>query len=471
MNLGQFLRVIVARWWVVVLVCGAMVGATAGITALLPKQYTATTTMVIEPRGTDALGSGASAGTPMLAQTYLATQIDVLQSERVAREVVKSLGIDRNPSAVQQWRDTTQGIGSVDAYFAGLLTKKLEVKPSRESSVVALSFTGTDPQFAAQVVEAFAKTYIATSLELRNQPSKLYASWFDEQLKSLRADLETAQAKVSAYQQRNGIVANDERLDVESIRLQELSQQLVLAQSQSVDSRSRSDTSTASVSSVPEVGSTPVVQNLRSELLRTETRLQEASQVYGAAHPTLERLQAELASLRERLQTELGNANVSVATVAAVSDRREGGVRNAVAAQKQRVLQIKQQRDEMSTLQREAENAQRVFDVALQRLAQTRLESQNTQTNAYILNSAAVPGEPSSPKVQRNLMLSGVLGLLMGLAAAFLVELVDRRIRSADDLEAGLKLPMLGSVPRAAPRRRDPAALAWRGPIAAPQGS
>jgi len=258
---------------------------------------------------------------------------------------------------------------------------------------------------------------------------------------------------------------------VESIRLQELSQQLVLAQSQSVETRSRSETSTASVGSVPEVGSTPVVQNLRSELLRAETRLQEASQVYGAAHPTLERLQGELASLRERLQTELGNANVSVATVAAVSDRREGGVRTAVAAQKQRVLQIKQQRDEMSTLQREAENAQHVFDVALQRLAQTRLESQNTQTNAYILNSAAVPGEPSSPKVQRNLMLSGVLGLLMGLAAAFLVELVDRRIRSADDLEAGLKLPMLGSVPRTAPRRRDPASLSWRGAAAAPQGS
>jgi chain length determinant protein EpsF len=463
------LRVILARWWVVVLVAGVMVGATAGVTAMLPRQYTATTTMVIEPRGADALGGNA--GAQIMAQSYLATQIDVLQSERVAREVVKALGIDHNPGAVAQWREASKGAGSIESHFAGLLAKKLDVKPSRESSVVALSFTGTDPQFAAQVVDQFAKTYIATSLELRNQPSKTYAGWFDEQLKSLRADLEQAQSRVSAYQQRNGIVANDERLDVESIRLQELSQQLVLAQSQAVDSRSRSETSSASVRSVPEVGSTPVVQTLRSELLRTETRLKEAGEVYGAAHPTHERLQAELASLRERLQAELSNADSSVTTVAAVSDRREEGLRGAVATQKQRVLQIKQQRDEMSTLQREAENAQRVFDIALQRLAQTRLESQNTQSNAYILNAAAVPGEPSSPKVQRNLTLSAVLGLLLGLAAAFLVELVDRRIRSADDLEVGLKLPMLGFVPRSLPRRAKRKSLGWRGSAIEPQVS
>ena len=470
MNVQQLLRVIVARWWVVVLVCGAMVAATAAVTALLPRQYTATTTMVIEPRGADALGA-TNVGVQMMAQTYLATQIDVLISERVARDVVKALGIDRNPVAVQQWRDATQGGGSVEAYYAELLTKKLDVKPSRESSVVALSFTGTDAQFAAQVANSFAKTYIATSLELRNQPSKVYALWFDEQLKSLRADLEQAQAKVSAYQQRNGIVANDERLDVENSRLAELSQQLVLAQSQSVDARARSDTSSASVRSVPEVGATAVVQNLRTELLRSETRVQEASESYGGAHPTLERLQAELASLRDRLQVELGNAHGSVTTVSMVFDRRESGLRSAVAAQKQRVLQIKQQRDEMSTLQREAENAQRVFDVALQRLAQTRLESQNTQTNAYVLNSASVPGEPSSPKVQRNLILSAVMGLLLGLAAAFLVELVDRRVRSAEDLESGLKLPVLGSLPRSMPRPHARTSLAWQGAPAAPLGS
>jgi len=470
MNFQQVLRVIVARWWVIVLVCSAALAATGAICAIQPDQYTATTSLVIEPRGNDALGV-ATAGGQLLAQTYLATQIDVLQSERVSREVVKALGLDRNTQAVEQWREATQGKGTVDSYYAGVLSKKLEIKPSRESSVVNLSFTGADPQFAARVADTWAKTYIATSLELRNQPSRLYASWFDEQLKSLRTDLEQAQAKLSAFQQTNGIVAGDERLDVENSRLAELSQQLAMAQSQSVDARSRADSGAASVRSVPEIGATAVVQALRTELLRSETRVQEASQQYGRNHPTLERMVAERTSLRERLDTELANASGSIASVSGVSDRREAGLRAAVSTQKQRVLQLRQQRDAMSTLQREAENAQRVFDAALQRLAQTRLEGQNTQTNAYVLNAATVPAERSSPKVQRNLLLSGVLGLLLGVAAAFLVELIDRRIRSVDELEAGLKLPVFGSIPRTLPMRSEPAALDWRAAPAAHQGS
>ncbi len=469
MNAQQILRILLARWWVVVLVSGVMVAATAVVTALLPRQYMASTTMVIEPRGTDVLGA-ANVGAQMAAQTYMATQIDVLQSERVAREVVRSLGIERSPAAQEQWREATNGMGSFEGYFGSLLTKNLDVKPARESSVVTLSFTGTDPQFSAQVADAFAKAYIATNLELRNQPSKLYATWFDEQLKSLRADAEQAQAKVSAYQQRNGIVASDERLDIEGARLAELSQQLSIALSQAVDARTRSQVSAPNVRSLPEVGSTPVVQGIRSDLLHAETRLQQASEHMGPAHPTRERLEAEVSGMRERLDAELRNANGSVAAVSSGQNMRVTELRKVVQSQKQRVLEIKAQRDEMHTLMREAENAQRVFEVALQRLAQNRLESQNTQANAYILNAAAVPGTPSSPKVRRNLLLSAVVGLLLGLAAALLVELADRRIRSAQDLEAGVKLLVFGSLPRTRPARASKA-LGWAESTTSAQGA
>lgn len=456
----QLLRIVVARWWVIVLVCGAMIGATAAVMQLLPRQYTATTTMVIDSRPTDVLGAANSLA-PVVAQSYLATQIDILQSERVAHAVVRALGIDRNPVARQQWMADTNGVGTIEAYFAGRLTRNLDVRPSRDSSVVSLSFTGTDPQFAAQVANAFASSYIAVNLELRNQPSKLYANWFDDQLKGLRADAEQAQARVSAFQQRNGIVASDERLDVENARLTELSQQLSIAQSQAVDARSRSLGSAASVRSLPEVSSTPVLQTLRSDLLRAEARLQEASATMGPAHPTHERLSAEVGSLRERLDAELRNASGSVAAVSDVQRQREAELRSIVASQKEKVLRLKAQRDEMLTLVREAETAQRVFDVALQRLAQTRLDSQNTQANAYVLNAAAVPGEPSSPKVRRNLILSAVLGLLLGLAACLMVELLDRRIRSRSDLEVSLQMPVLGSLPRSLARRPAVGALPW----------
>ena len=453
MTIQRLLRIVLARWWVLVLVGGALVGAAAAASALLPRQYTATTTMVIEPRATDVLGM-ANVNAQMMAQGHLATQIDILRSERVAAQVVRMIGVDRSPTAQQQWREATGGVGTIESYFAGLLTRNLDVKPARESSVVTLAFTGSEPRFAADVANAFASAYIATNLELRNQPSKLYATWFDEQLKTLRQESEAAQARVSAYQQKNGIVADDERLDIENARLAELSQQLSVAQAQALESRARAVVSAPEVSSVPEVSSTPVVQNLRAELLRAQSQLLQAAEHLGAAHPTRERLQAEVDGLEQRLGAELSNARTTVTTVSVVTDRRADDLRTAVAQQKARVLQLKAQRDELSTLLREADSAKRVFDVALQRLAQTRLESQNTQASAYVLTPAAVPGEPSSPKTQRNLLIAAALGLLLGLAATLLVEAADRRVRHAADVEGPLQLAVLGTLPRRSPRWR-----------------
>lgn len=453
MNPQQIFAVLWARGWVVILVFGATVGVTALITALMPRQYTSTTTIVIDPKYTDVLG-GASLGAQMLAQTHMATQMDILRSQRVAERVVNRLGIEKSPVAQKQWQDATEGKGSFSAYYADLLLKRVDVKPSRESTVIALSFTGADPQFAQQVADGFAQSYLETNLELRVAPAKQYAQWFTEQLKTLRADLERAQTRVSAFQQRNGIVGSDERVDIETARLSELSTQLAVALGQSVDARSKSQQAMADVRSMPDVSGTPLLQTLRADLVRAEAKLIESAQQYGTAHPTQVRMEAEVARLRESVATELQNASGTLHSATEASQRRVADLRIALDQQKARVLQIKQQRDEMSALQREAENAQRVFDLALQRFAQNNLESQSNQANAYVLTQASVPGTPSSPRVTLNLVLSAGLGLLFGIACAVLLELLDRRVRGPADVAVALQVPVLGSVPRGRKARR-----------------
>jgi chain length determinant protein EpsF len=460
MTAQQFLRVVFARWWVVLLIFVTMVGTTALVSRLLPKQYTAATRIVVEPKLTDMLGS-VNPTTGMLAQTVMATQVDVINSERVARRVVKTLGFARSPAAEQQWREATGGVGSIDDYFAGMLLKRLDVKPARDSAVVAISFTGSDPQFAAEVANGFANAYIETSIELRKQPAEQSAKWFDEQLVPLRDHVERAQARLSAYQQKHGIAANDERVDVEQARLYELSQQLGIAQSQNLEAGARVNHSRPSSSSVPEVANSPVVQALRGEVVRAEARFEEVARIYGAEHPTLVRVQTEYETLRDRLEQELRNSTGTVSAVSQVAQQREADMRRALAAQKGRVMVSKQQRDEMGVLLREVDSAQRVYDAGLQRLAQNKLEAQTNQSNAYVLTPAAPPSEASSPKTRLYVVLSAALGLLLGLAAAVLLEVVDQRVRCVADVEAALRIPCLGSLPRErrAPRLGSPLAL------------
>lgn len=444
MSLRQLLVILRARWWAIAAVFVATVSATTIVTLLLPKIYTASTTIVIEPKMTDVLGAMTNPGQQMLAQAFMATQIDIMQSEKVAERVVTELGISKAPAAQQQYREETKSQGTIESYFAGQLLKRLDITPSRDSAVVTLSFSGNDPRFAADIANGFAKAYIDTTLELRTSPAKQYASWFDEQLKGLRTDLERAQTRLSAFQQRNGIVGDDERLDVENARLGELSNQLVLAQSQNYDSKARAGEGGPTVASVSEVSASPILAQLRTELARQEATLQELGNQYGRAHPTYERQLAQTEALRQRVTEELQHSSSSAHASSRASAMRVADLRAAVAAQKDRVLELKKLRDEMAVLQREVENSQKIYDLALQRFAQNSLESQTNQTIASILAPAFAPSRPSSPRVGLNLGLSAVLGLLLGLGVALVLELADRRVRAEDDVEDGLALPLLG---------------------------
>ena len=134
MSLRQLLVILRARWWAIAAIFAATVGATAIVTLLLPKTYTAATTIVIEPKMTDVLGGMTNPGQQLLAQAFMATQIDIMQSEKVAERVVTELGIPKAPAAQQQYREETKGQGTIEAYFAGQLLKRLDITPSDRKS-------------------------------------------------------------------------------------------------------------------------------------------------------------------------------------------------------------------------------------------------------------------------------------------------------------------------------------------------
>src|SRR5258708_4890113 len=142
----QILHVVWARKWVVLalLVLVSIAGIT--VTLTLPKQYTAESTMVVEMRIDPVLGAIAPS---LVAPGYMATQIEIIRSERVASRAVQMMGIERAPSAVQQWREATGAKIPVERYFAGMLQRGLGVEAVRGSNLINVTFSAADPQFAA----------------------------------------------------------------------------------------------------------------------------------------------------------------------------------------------------------------------------------------------------------------------------------------------------------------------------------
>lgn len=451
MTFQQFLLILRARFWVIAGILAGVVLITLLISLMLPKKYTATTALVVDSKSSDPL-MGAMLPSQMMPG-YLATQVDIINSQRVAQRVVALIGMDQVPLIQDQWREATQGQGDIRVWLADLLTKSLEVKPSRESSVINVSYTGTDPQFAAAIANAFAQAYVETNLELKVEPARQYAQWFNDRTKGLRDDLEAAQRKLSEYEQTNGIIAGDGRFDVESSRLAELNSQLVMVQGQRADSRSRQSQAGAA-ESLPEVMANPLISGLKSDVARLEAQRGQLLGRLGANHPEVAKVDAEISSLKQRVATEIQRVASSLGTTTRISAAREAEIAAAVEEQKTRVLELKAHRDQIAVLQRDVENAQRAYDLVTQRLAQTSLESQTQQTNVAVLTPAVAPLNHSSPKLALNLVLSVFLGSLLGVGVALLLELIDQRVRGEEDLLQLVGVPLLGVVPSAARRSR-----------------
>ena len=444
MTFRQFILILLARRLAVFGTLFAVVAVALAVSLWLPKQYTAQTSLVVDAKGGDPLlGSAVPA---QFIPGYLATQVDIIRSSRVAQGVVTLLGMDQSPVIQEQWREETEGKGDIRVWLAELLQNKLDVRPARDSTVITIEFSGADPQFAAAVANGFAQSFIETNLELKVEPARQYAKWFDERTGSLRAQLELAQSKLSEYQQKHGIVAADERLDVESARLGELSSQLSAVQAQKVDSRSR-EAQTGSADNMPEVLQNSLIQSLKADLTRQEGERDQLAGRLGSNHPEIARVRAEIANLRERIATEVQRVVSSLGSTYRVNTQREREISAALEAQKQKVLELKAQRDEIAVLQRDVENAQRAYDLVTQRLAQTSLESQTQQTNVVVLTPAVAPLQHSRPRVLLNVLVAVFLGGMLGLGLALVRELLDQRVRGAADLAESLQLPVLGVIP------------------------
>ena len=439
----QFLLALRARFGVFAIVLVATVLTATVASLLLPKSYRATVSLLVDAKNEQSLSNVLPLVLPQERPSYLQTQMEIMTSKRVARKVVQDLKLAENPLARAAFE--AGGQGSIEDWLVEVLLKGLKVETS-QSSIINATFSSSDPRFSARVADAFAKAYIDTMLELRVEPTRQAAAWYDEQLKSLRANLEDAQAKLTDYLQREGITSTDERFDVDNTRLGTLSEQVVRAQEQTFQWNAREQQARdvlkhgGSLDRLPDVLDNPFIQRLKTDLNQGEAKLQELATQYGSNYPQYQRQLSENRSLRARLDAEMKKIAAGIASSARLSRQREVDLTKAMATQRARLLELKENRNEFTVLRRNVESAEKAYDTAMQRHVVSQVESRASQTNVTVLNAAVVPGKPSQPKIALNIALSVVVGTMLGIALVMLMEMFDRRVRTRSDLDSDVPL-------------------------------
>jgi succinoglycan biosynthesis transport protein ExoP len=451
MNINQFLLALRARRKAFALALLATIVTALAVALILPKKYVAHSTIIVDVRDEQALSPARAALGVRERLAYITTQIELIQSGRVATQVARDLKLAQRPEVREAFEKDTGGIGQIDAWVGAHLLEKLKVNNSA-SNLISVEYSSDNPRFAAEVANAFAKAYLAVSLELRTEPTREAAEWFDAQLKGLRAQVVQAQNKLTAYQKAKGIITADERIDVELARLSEISRHLIATRNTTVEAQARYKQASELVASggppdaMPEVMSSAAILAVKADLARAESLLQTASADLGANHPVYVRHASEVKTLRDKLANEMKKVVASLGNVAQQSSKREQELQAALEAQQQHIIRMKDARAEIAALTRDVENAQRSYDAVLARHMTTNLESRAKQGDVALLTPAIEPAKPAHPKIALIGALSVILGLMMATMMVYALETLDRRVRSNFDLEGHLAVPSLGRI-------------------------
>lgn len=427
MTIRQLIDTLLGRKKIVLITYALFLLGALAYAVFIPRAYTASASVLLDVRSPDPVVGYVLPATP----AYMATQLDILMSERVGRKVITQTRLTESPGLRAQWQDATNGQGSFEAWVIAVLKKGLFVKPSKDSNALDIQYTAADPGFAAALVNAYVDAYLSTVAELRAEPARQTSDMFATQAREMRAKLEEAQQKLSEFQRDQGIADANDRYDTEMARLAELSSQLTAAQAQTGDALSRSASAS---SNGPEIMANPVVNSLKTELARSEAALKQMKANLGERNPNVLQAQAAIRELQDRINQEVERVRSSLGVNSQTAVARESFIRKQYEAQKDKLLKLRDMRDRLDVLRRDVDNARRDYDNLMARVGQNTLLSQSSQSSVSVLTRATPPSSSSVPNIPLNFALAIFLATFVSVTLVFGLEFFDRRVRSSDDI-------------------------------------
>ncbi|MDB5582019.1 MAG: hypothetical protein JWR80_7195 [Bradyrhizobium sp.] len=421
MNILQFFGIIWARRFII-LAATIVSTLSAFLTVqLVEPRYQAQARVMLDVIKPDPV-TGQVMATAFI-RAYTKTQIELLKDYRVAREVVEDLKWANNPRLAKEYRERRSGD---DRDFTRWAAQKVIDGTSASviegSNILEISYSSNNPEQAKVVADGLLKAYMDTTLRARREAARRNADWYDAQAEKAKISLFEAEAQKSSFERESGILLQDDKIDIDSARLAALAAQ-----------------GTGPVMAGP---SGPSSSAASMQLAQLDSDIAQASKTLGPNHPQLieARRRRELLA-KQAIEERNASGAASSATMNAA--RATAGL---LQEQKGKVLAQREKVEKLRILQDDVDLRRAQYNRSAARAADLRQEAQVAETGVTPLGSAVTPQTPVFPNKPLILMGGFTAGLGLGVLAALVLELLGRRIRSADDLRVAIKVPVLAIV-------------------------
>ena len=446
-------------------------------------------TNFMDIKGTESGESGGNYTTP---ETYVETQVKLLQSESLLEHVIDKLKLHQerprtgwqaltwHAHRLFDWSGTSKLPEKEE--LIRKIQRNLTVRASGNSRLLEVLYESPDPQLGADFANTLVSQFIELSQEARWKSAQGTAEWLTNHLDQMKAQLEASEARLQDYAVSTGLSPASEKDSPAENRLKDLQNELSQAQADRIGKQARfQEAKSKPVDSLPELLGDPTMRDYREKLTELQRQYAELSATLTPEHYKVQRVQAQINELKFAMLAERNNVLRRIGNEYAAAVRRERLLSDAHGNQEKVVADQSSKAIHYDTLKRDVDSNRHLYEVMLQRVKEASLASAMRDSNVLIVDHARPPLLPYRPSLPMNSAIGLFSGVFLGFAFIMVRERIDRRICAPGDAQIYLDLPELGVIPLDEPAipvpildrltlHRSPATLPTRKPVSPSRG-
>ncbi|NET04148.1 MAG: polysaccharide biosynthesis tyrosine autokinase [Symploca sp. SIO2B6] len=393
----------------------------------------------------------------------LATQAEIIRSRPIAQKTIEIL----------QLKDEEGNPLDPKTLWAGL-----EVKPVTGTDVMGISYVSEDPEEAAKVANNIMEVYIKNDIQTNRQKAVAAREFIDQQLPQVEANVSKSEEALRRFKEENRVVALQEEASASVSIISSLDNQIAQAQARLADVTARStqlrnqlQLNSQQAVALSSLSQSPAVQQALTQLQEVQAELAVERTRYKEGYPTIENLKRKEAALetlvqkqvaqvlggKQQVPTEnlqIGELKEELAAALVDSQVERSGLGDHLkelqktrTAYKTRSNALPRLEQKQRELERKLEAAQSTYGILLSKLQETRVAENQTVGNASIISTAIVPENPTGSKKKLILAAGGMVGILLGVTTAFLLDLIDSSVKTVKEAKELFSTTLLAVIP------------------------
>ena len=456
LSIGDLFRILRTRFWFIVACAVLALCCAVAYVKLATPVYQASATLRIDPGRASSLGLNDMVSSPANEPSdAIRTEMSILKSDGTLLRTLDSLSDQEFEQYAHMRRSAAPVVTSANAQatpqnsLVDRLRSKLTIKQVDETQLLTISFDDPNPQVAATIVNHLVEAYERQNFESRGQSVAQLRGWLSTQMTALRGQVETAQKRLSTFQQANDIVQTEGPSNTTTDRLRLLNERLTTAEADRIEKESRMRAAASGdAASLAALFPNPKLQVLQNEQGVLNTRYAQLSAKFGPGYPELmavtrqvqmvdDQVQHEMQSIRNRLYVEYFAAKES-----------QEMLRSQYNDQMSKAYALNRNQADYAVLQAEVTSNRELYDTLQRKLQQAGVDAELNGLTTILVDSAHTPLVPVEPKPKLVILSGFILGLLVGVGLALVMGASSDKLQNERQLRKAVGYPMLACVPR-----------------------